>query len=248
MSSEKTTAIVLRLIPFSESSYVVTLYSEDFGKITGMAKGARRAKSAFASALDLLSVCRIVFIRKSSDAMDLLTEAALEQPFRAARRDLSRLYGGYYVLELIDALTDQRDPNPSLFRTLQETVKALDSNANVNSVLVRFELNALKLLGQLPSLYDCVECGDRVNSNTRVAFGQTSGGVLCERCKIGKRHVVSLSLEAIEAIRQLSNERSAAGFHFSNPNVQGELRGLMNHYMSHLLGRRPRMFSFMGFP
>ena len=88
MSSEKTIAIVIRLVEFSESSYVATLFSEDFGKITGMAKGARRLKSAFENALDLLAISRVVFIRKSSGAMDLLTEAKLERPFRAASRDL----------------------------------------------------------------------------------------------------------------------------------------------------------------
>ena len=81
MAAEKSLAIVLKLVPFSESSYIATLYTEDFGKITGMAKGAKRAKSAFSSALDLLSVCRIVFLRKSGDSLDLLTEAKLLQRF-----------------------------------------------------------------------------------------------------------------------------------------------------------------------
>ena len=249
MSAEKSRAIVIRLVPFSESSYVATLYTEEFGKITGMAKGARRAKSAFASALDLLSVCRIVFLRKSSDAMDLLTEASLELPFRSSIRNLSRLYAGYYVLELVDALTDNRDPNPSLFRTVLDTVTALDSGADIAHQILWFELNVLRQLGQLPSLYDCVECGVQVELNRRVAFGQISGGVLCGECKVGKRHVVSLSTDALKAVRQLSREDSSPDESiFATRNTKGEVRGLMNRYMSHLLGRRPRMFDFMGFP
>ena len=117
MASEKTLAIVIRLVEFSESSYVATLFTEDFGKITGLAKGARRPKSAFENALDLLAICRVVFIRKSSESMDLLTEARLERPFRAASRDLTRLYAGFYVAELLQALTDQRDPHPRVFRS-----------------------------------------------------------------------------------------------------------------------------------
>jgi len=248
LSAEKSRAIVVRLVTFSESSYVATLYTEEFGKITGMAKGARRAKSAFASALDLLSVCRIVFIRKSSDAMDLLTEASLERPFRSSIRNLSRLYAGYYVLELVDALTGNRDPNPPLFRIVLDTVAALDSDTDIAGQILRFELNALRLLGQLPSLDDCVECGNRVELGNRIAFGQISGGVLCANCKVGKRHVVSLSKEALETIRTLSRENgSANAMIFPTRNVKGEVRGFMNRYMSHLLGRRPRMFDFMGF-
>ena len=97
MSAEKSLAIVLRTIEFSETSVVTTLFTEKFGKISALAKGARRPKGPFESALDLLAVVRIVFLHKSSDALDLLTEAKLERRFRAAARDLSRLYAGYYV-------------------------------------------------------------------------------------------------------------------------------------------------------
>src|SRR5262245_23197529 len=106
MPSEKTRAIVLRLVEFSESSLVATLFTEDFGKVGALAKGARRAKSAFEGALDLLALVRIVFLRKSSDSLDLLTEARLERRFRSAERDLQGLYAGYYVVELLAELTD----------------------------------------------------------------------------------------------------------------------------------------------
>src|SRR4029079_2814514 len=93
----------------------ISLFTEKFGKISALAKGARRPKGPFESALDLLAVVRIVFLHKSSDALDLLTEAKLERSFRAADRDLSRLYAGYYVAELLTELTDAGDPHPDLF-------------------------------------------------------------------------------------------------------------------------------------
>lgn len=77
MPAEKTLAIVLRVVEFSETSCIATLFTRDFGKIGALAKGARRPKSPFDSALDLLAVCRIVFIDKSADVLDLLTEARL---------------------------------------------------------------------------------------------------------------------------------------------------------------------------
>ena len=73
MSLEKTDAIVIRLVDFSETSCVVTLFSRDYGKSNALAKGARRPKGPFDSDLDLFTVCRIVFLHKSSDALDLLT-------------------------------------------------------------------------------------------------------------------------------------------------------------------------------
>src|SRR5215469_9956027 len=66
MQPEKALALVLRVVEFSETSSIVTLFSREFGKLRGLAKGARRLKGPFESALDLLALCRIVFLRKSS--------------------------------------------------------------------------------------------------------------------------------------------------------------------------------------
>ena len=99
MAAEKTTGIVLRVIPFSETSCIVTMFTRDFGKVTTMAKGARRPKSPFEAALDVLALCRIVFLNKNPEAMGLLTEAKLERRFRSATRSLDCLYAGYYIIE-----------------------------------------------------------------------------------------------------------------------------------------------------
>src|SRR5437762_14118142 len=111
MSTEKAEALVLRVIEFSETSSVVTLFTREFGKVHGLAKGARRPKGPFQSALDLLARVRLVFLRKSSEALDLLTEAKLERRFRSPGRDLSCLYGAYYVAELLNELTHDGDPH-----------------------------------------------------------------------------------------------------------------------------------------
>src|SRR6188508_1282627 len=139
MASEKTQAIVLRVVEFSETSCVLTLFTEHFGKVGALAKGARRPKGPFEGALDLLAVCRIVFLHKSSDALDLLTEAKLERRFRAARKDLSHLYAGYYVAELLDALTDADYPHPDLFDAAERTLAGLDGAAELAPLVLWFE-------------------------------------------------------------------------------------------------------------
>lgn len=246
MSSEKTDAIVIRLIDFSESSAIVTLFTRDFGKISGLAKGARRPKSAFESALDLLAVVRIVFLHKSSEALDLLTEAKLSRRFRAATRDLTRLYAGYYIAELLGDLTDSGDPHPELFDAADAALLALDGDGDVAAIIVRFELTLLRLVGHLPELEICIECGTPVANTGRVAFGHLSGGVLCGKCRSGKRQVASVSAEAIAMLHRTVKDESP--WHESRIDRArlGEVRGLMNQYMANLLGRRPRMYAWLG--
>lgn len=244
MASEKTLAIVLRVVEFSETSCIVTLFTEDFGKISALAKGARRPKSPFESALDLLALIRIVFLHKSSDALDLLTEARLARRFRAGARDLTRLYAGYYVAELLNELTDSGDPQRELFHAANAALEALDAEGDVGGIVLRFELSALRLLGHAPCVTECVECGGDVGSSARVAFGLLAGGVLCSQCRSGKRQVVSLSFEALKTLRAFLSvvppELSLPG------NVRAEVRNVICRYICAVLGHRPKLHAYLG--
>lgn len=258
MNSEQTLAIVIRRVEFSETSYVATLFTETAGKITGLAKGARRPKSSFENALDLLCISRVMFLRKSNDAMDLLTEAKLERRFRAALKDGRRLYAGYYIAELLNSMSDERDPHPRLFRSAVSALIGLDGHADIVDAITRFELALLLDLGELPSLDACVECGTRLDSTVRLAFGLLAGGVLCRRCKAGQRHVVSMSPGAIALMKQMIgqvtetsvtaeqmlNNQGPRWESMASP-ARGELRGLMNQRMSHMLGKRPKLYPFL---
>lgn len=247
MPSEKTRAIVLRVVDFSETSCVVTLFTEDFGKVGALAKGARRPKGPFDGAIDLLAVVRIVFLRKSSDALDLLTEAKLERRFRSAERDLSRLYAGYYLAELLHELTDAGDPHPELFAAADETLSLLDSGGPLAETILRFELTALRQVGHFPSLTECVGCGEPVTAEGRVPFGLVAGGVLCPNCRPGQRQVASVSGGALAALRQFAV--APAGEWQSlrlEAKIRGELRGVWNSYLAHLLGHKPRMHEYLG--
>src|SRR5437868_2956223 len=202
MAAEKTHAIVLKVVEFSETSCVVTLFTKDFGKVGALAKGARRPKGPFEGALDLLALVRIVLIRKSSDALDLLTEAKLERRFRSAQRDLARLNAGYYVAELLAELTEPGDPHRELFQAADAALSALDAGAPLDETVLAFELAALREAGHQPSLEQCAVCGRAVAADKRVHFGMTSGGVLCDECRAGRRGVVSVSRGVIDALRQ----------------------------------------------
>jgi DNA repair protein RecO (recombination protein O) len=246
MPAEKTDAIVIRTVDWSETSLVLTLFTRDFGKVRGLAKGGRRLKGPFESALDLLGLCRIVFLRKSSDALDLVTEAKLVRRFRPAGRNLSSLYAGYYVAELLDGLTDDYDPHRELFELADETLQALSAGEPVARRTLRFELGALRVLGHLPSLDQCVECGAEVPPTGRVAFGQLDGGVLCPRCREGKQQVAMVSGGTLQVLTQMAQPGGQIWRRMEiDPGSLGEVRGLMNRYLCNLLGRKPRLHEYL---
>src|SRR5438046_1807431 len=125
MSMEKAQALVIRTTDFSETSRIVTLWTRELGKVRALAKGGRRLKSNFESALDLLTGCDIVLLRKSSGSLDLLTEARVRERFPLLRHDLHALYGAYYLAELLNDWTETYDPHPPLYDEALATLRRL---------------------------------------------------------------------------------------------------------------------------
>src|SRR5258708_37136589 len=112
MPAIRSLALVIRSWDVFETSTVASLFTRDLGKVSGLAKGARRLKSPMQGGLDLLAVSDIVLLHKASDALDLIIEAAPVERFEPLRRDLAALYAGYYIAALLSGLTDCHDPHP----------------------------------------------------------------------------------------------------------------------------------------
>jgi len=242
MAAEKSLAIVIRAIPFGETSSVVTLYCREFGKLRALAKGAWRPKSAFDGGLDLLSRSQVLVLRKSSGGLDLLTEACLERRFRVGS-SLPAVVGGMHVAELLDVLTVEADPQPELHDVADAILRELSGSAApaevVAAIVVRCELEFLRLTGHAPALGRCAACHEPVPAEGRTAFGLLDGGCLCGRCRRGRRAVISVSAAARAALAGLAHPHCAWKTACLPSAIGGEVRAVMNAYVSHLLDRPP---------
>jgi len=278
MSAEKATALVLRTTDWSESSRIATLWTREFGKVRALAKGGRRLKSNFENALDLLTLCRIVFLRKSSDSLDLLTEAQVIQRFPRLRNDLAALYAAYYVAELLAEGTRDYDPHPLLFDEALDTLQTLGGapphpspppqggrekaapsplvgegwGGGCGPRVARFEMVLLREMGYSPVLDHCAGCGGAV-VETELAFSAAANGVLCRRCRGGQRDSRPLSPTTWRTLQDLAAPGGGTGVSpvvaWHRPwgaQVRAEVRQLLGQYVTYLLGRRPRLLSYLG--
>jgi len=275
MDPIKTDAIVLRVVEFSETSCIVTLFTRTLGKISTIAKGARRKKSPFEAALDLIAICRIVFLHKSSQSLDILTEAKLQRRFRSSAIDLDRFYAGLYLIELLNLMTDDADPHEDLFDEAVSAIELIDAANVVNGsnegnlgsatstkhALLNFEIRLLDLLGHLPMLTNCVDCGRAKTTISRVQFGLNRGGIICQNCRPGKTNVVSLSSEGLELLLKMTKNKPNPKImgdrdireqveedlvDVSNDPGYGEVRQLISKYITHLIGHPPRLHQYLG--
>ena len=246
MAAEKAVALVLRTTDWSESSRIATMWTREFGKVRVLAKGGRRLKSSFASALDLLTLCSIVFLRKSSGGLDLLTEAQVVERFGQLRTDLGALYAGYYIAELLSDWTEEYDPHPALFEEACRTLRALGTTGVITGPrLARFELVLLRELGYSPTLTRCASCGETVNNGQGLAFSAAAGGVLCPKCRKSQRDSRPLSHAGWQALQAWA-ESAEAWRQPWDAAVRAELRQVLNQYVTYLLGRPPRLVPYLG--
>jgi DNA repair protein RecO (recombination protein O) len=245
MSMEKTDAVIIRLADFSETSRVVTFFTRDFGRISALAKGGKRLKGPFDAALDLLSVCEILFLRKSSGGLDILTEARLISRFKPQGRELIRFYGGYYVAELLSGLTAEVDPHPQLYRESIQTLARLQET-DPKITILRFELATLREIGQLPAFDVCVGCGRTADSGGTWSFSVAQGGLICPSC--GKESLARIRISAgtVAVLRRLAEESEAVVERLVlSPRQFQEAREVVTSAISHALGHPPKMLRYI---
>jgi len=245
--SVRSLALVLRAWDVFETSTVALLFTREVGKVSGLAKGARRLKSPMQGGLDVLGVSDIVLLHKASDALDLIIEAAPVERFDPLRRDLAALYAGYYIAELLADLTDSHDPHPRLFDAATITLRHLGDPVLRPLRVFRFELACLRELGLMPSLDHCAHCGAEVEARgDAFAFGLATGGVLCPACRPGVPHVATLTGSTLAAIRALASPGPLWKALELPASARAPIRATLGAILSHAIGRRPRLLPYLG--
>lgn len=141
----KTEAIVLKKRNFSESDRLLTIFTRDFGKLTILAKGARRPGSRKAGHLELGNWCK-VFVARGKN-IDILTEVELKRAFGIADFREDKANKIYHVLEIIENLTVDHQKNPGAFILLVKFLKKIETDKNFNLLSIVFKIKLLAALG-----------------------------------------------------------------------------------------------------
>ena len=148
-----TEAIVLRTIDYSETSRIVTLFSQELGKVGVMAKGARAARSRFGSTLEPMSRIGVVIHVRPGRDLQTLSEASHVSHHPGIRDDLDRVRTGFRLIELVSALLPDREPHADVYSLLAACLTALDqAPGRTANIWPFFQLRLATLLGFGPSI------------------------------------------------------------------------------------------------
>jgi len=128
LAYEQTEAIVLRKVDFSESSRIVTFLTPCRGRLTCMAKGARRKGSPLATLLDTYNRLEITCAWKDSRQVQLLTEAALLDSYGALKGNVESVVCAAFLLETAGLAAQENNPAPEIYNTLRAGLEQIAAN------------------------------------------------------------------------------------------------------------------------
>ncbi len=175
-----TKALVLRGVDYKESDKILTLLTQDQGKLTASARGCRKKGSPLAAGCQLLSWGELVLY--DYQGRWTVKEAAPERLFQGVRDDLDKLALACYFAEVIELLAVEGEPNPQLLSLILNSLHALDKLYKpLALVKAAFELKAMCLAGYEPLLEGCAVCGAEQPEEPR--FHLREGVLHCAKCR-----------------------------------------------------------------
>jgi DNA repair protein RecO (recombination protein O) len=232
----RTPAVILKRMDLGEADRIVTLYTRDVGKLRAVAKGVRRTTSRSAGHLEPFTLSDCLFAVGRD--LDIISQAETLESFRTIRENLELTTHAYYLAEVVDLLTADREENRAVFDGLVDSLHQLAHTSDVRLVLIVFHLKLMDALGYRPELRECVSCRAQIEPE-RNQFSPVMGGIMCPACGPTEPTARTISTPALKLLRflQLTEGERAVNV---PPHVSREAEALLRDYAEHIVERRLR--------
>ena len=227
----KTEAIVLSKMNYGDSSSIASLFTEDFGKLSVIVKGARSPKSKYGKIVDPLNYLSVVLYKKESREIQLLSGADIIEHYPDMKNDLDKLGYAYAVVELVKNLLAEHEANKKIFKGLVKILSRLNSGDEKSAITFgRFFHFFLKEIGYDIQVEYCSICGkNKFTENLHYNFDK---GLICGECKKTVVDNYDINLELLRYLNCLKYNESAGAF--SNLITRKAINFMENHLKYHV--------------
>jgi DNA repair protein RecO (recombination protein O) len=212
-------ALCLRVQDYHESSKLVTFFTLEHGKVSCLAKGARRLRSKFGAALDLFAQSRVIYYSHETRTLLTLSDAELVHSFSSLALRPERFLAAEQMAEFALRVIQPHDPSPQLYRLLLNYLSTLENlqspgprpaAPNLFPALVcSFLMKAASFLGFRPELRRCLICRRPIEGPSPAYFDAGRGGVVCRHCA-GERRDMTESAEDSDRVPSLTRLDAAS--------------------------------------
>lgn len=234
----KTPAIVLYALDYGESDRIITFYTSEYGKLKGIAKGARRSRKRFSNALEPFSHGNIIFSQKGRRTLSLIENCDVVTHYAHIREDLESTLVSSYLIELIDKFTPDGKKNIELFQLLLNFLRLIDMGNSSDALIRFFEIRLLKLTGYEPVLDRCLICKQPLIEKTAYHFITREGGLKCTSCCQNNSGSLHISLGTIKTLL-LGKETDLERINriTLSEQMEKECRNILVSFICHLIGK-----------
>ncbi len=201
MPNYNTTGLVLHRLNFGEADRVLTIFSNDSGKISVIAKGCRKPASRTSGATELFTYSK--FLLGHGRSMDIVSQCEIIQSFPEIRDNILKLACASYLCELLDRSTQEHDnlASAELLHLTLTALAQLEANSDYQDGIVHaYELRLMEIQGYAPVLMNCAVCG-KTELGSVPGFSPTLGGVLCKDDRYRAQDCQQISMQAVQLLQ-----------------------------------------------
>lgn len=203
MQFQRTSAICLHKVDYSETSQILRFFTPEAGKINCIAKGAKRKKSAFLAPFELLSIYDLIRIEKRPGTLDILTKAERVRSFTKLRASYPSYVAACYAAEFVDEFAPEGQAVDGLYEQLIHVLERLEAGVPAADAVFSFEAQSLRALGYLARLRECGICKKPV-SRSDLYFSVRDGGALDPECRPREERWFPVRRASLESIARFS--------------------------------------------
>jgi DNA repair protein RecO (recombination protein O) len=230
--------VVLRTYKLGEADRIVVLFTQANGKVRAVAKGVRKTKSKFGARLEPASQVHLALYEGRSD-LHTISDAETIEPNRELREGYGLFTHTVPMLEAVDQIAQDHEPDPVLYRMLTRALRTL-AERRTPLVTTAFFWKLLSHSGVEPRLDACVRCdGD----GSVAAFDLDAGGVICRDCAFGGG--VTISDEALDLLRRMLGGQLNSALGEPVDDTAYEVERLAVGALEHHIERRLRSTSLL---
>lgn len=229
--------VVLRRRDLGEADRIVTVFTNEFGKRSFVAKGSRKTTSRIAGQLEPFSYVQL-FVAQTR-GLHIISQAQARNLFQGLRASEVAIATAGMFAELVDWMTPEDEPNAEVSDLLFASLTLLDDDRDPRLVAVAFELGLLRHLGYRPELYRCGVCSAELEP-VENGFSLESG-VVCANCRAHAPSVLPISLDGLKLLRAIDRGQLSALLQLNiNPDVLAETDAILTSYIQRITGKESR--------
>jgi len=201
MALHQSDSIILKTYPLGEADRIVAFFSRDFGKVRGVANGARKMKNRFGASLEPLAHSRLQFFEKENrDLVRIQSADLLDSPMKLFQ-DYDRAVCAGHLIDLVDRFLPEREPQDAVFRLVRMTVRALAQECPLEFAACYFEVWMLRLAGVFPDLFVCSACSRPLPAEDPRFLAPGLQAVICGDCD--HRNATGILSEVVDLVHQI---------------------------------------------